>query len=94
MKLWLLKPNEHLTDGDNPWQPWYDKCFGMVIRAETEERARQIAHENASDENRNEFLGEFISQTNQPWLNKKYSDCIELNQSGEEGLILQDMRMA
>ena len=40
MKLWILMPKENLNKGDDPWNPWYDKCFGMIIRAKTEEEAR------------------------------------------------------
>ena len=36
MRLWLLRPQEGLIEGDNPWDPWYDKAFGFVVRAETE----------------------------------------------------------
>jgi len=47
MNLWLLRPSSNLPDdrAKNPWIPWYDKCFGMVIRAETEEDARKLADE-------------------------------------------------
>lgn len=51
MTLWVLEPVTQLPDGDDPWEPWYDKCFGFVICADTEARARAIADENACDEN-------------------------------------------
>ena len=79
MKLWLLKAREDLPEGDNPWEPWYDKNFGFVVRSETEEQARQLAHEN---------------DTKQPWLNSKYSQCTELLQDGEAEMIMQDFRAA
>ncbi|MBI4029157.1 MAG: hypothetical protein HY376_02220 [Candidatus Blackburnbacteria bacterium] len=52
MKLWLLKPREDVLekDEDNPWDPWYDKTFGWVIRADTEEEARSIAQNQGGDE--------------------------------------------
>ena len=94
MKLWLLKARDELPNGDNPWVPWYDKSFGFVVRAETEEQARQIAHENAGDENRGEFLQTTIADTEQPWLAPKYSECTELLQDGAAEMVLQDFHAA
>ena len=51
MKLWLLRPRENFAKGNNPWHPWYDKYFGFVIRAETEDEARSIATEADGPEN-------------------------------------------
>lgn len=94
MKLWLLRPKEGLKDGDNPWEPWYDKCFGFVVRAETEGEARQIAHGCAGDENRGEFMGASIAKTGQPWQEKKYSTCVELTPDGESGVVIEDVHSA
>lgn len=88
MILWLLRPRD-LSDNDNPWYPWYDKCFGYVIRAETEQAARKLAHENAGDENREGFL-----KTKEPWLDKKYSTCVELVNDGKSEIIIQDFSNA
>ncbi|MCP5004957.1 MAG: hypothetical protein GY941_13635 [Planctomycetes bacterium] len=85
MKLWILQAkDEELQNNDNPWVPWYDRAFGHVVRAETEEDARKIAHENAGFENQREFM--------QPWKDQKYSTCVELSADGEHGLILTDFR--
>lgn len=82
-RIWILKNRDDLDMDDNPWAPWYDKCFGMVIAAASEEEARKIASQNACDEAR------YIN----PWLTDKYSRCDELEPSNfEEGrLILQDV---
>ncbi len=88
MKLWILRPIE--KKGDNPWNPWYNKAFGFVVRAATEEKARAIAHGEAGDENRGEFLSEKIANTKGPWLDAKYSTCEILTDKGDEGLIMQD----
>jgi len=85
MKLWLLRP-ALLPEGNDPWEPWYDKAFGFVIRAETEGEARELAHDNAGDEN----LEGIIT----PWLDKKYSTCIELTEEGEIGMVLRDFARA
>lgn len=84
MKLWLLRPVKDLPDGDNPWEPWYDKCFGFVVRAKTEDDARQIAHAEAGDENRKST----------PWLDPKYSTCEPLVNKGDAGMIIQDVASA
>lgn len=97
MKLWLLRPNyDNLKEGDNPWEPWYDKCFGYVIKAETEEDARQIAHNHAGDENRDKFLNKKTSDTIEPWIESKYSTCIELttNFECEDDYIIRDFASA
>lgn len=83
-----------MPHGDNPWEPWYDKAFGYVIRAETEDEAREIAHNNAGDENRMELLVVKISKTNYPWKDKRYSTCIELSVNGESELIMTDFYAA
>jgi len=94
MKLWLLEAKLGLPAGDNPWKPWYDKAFGHVVRAATEEQARQIAHNNAGDENRGEYCSKEISKTKQPWKDDKYSTCVEITVEGEEELILTDFHSA
>jgi hypothetical protein len=95
MKLWLLEAKDvGFPEGENPWNPWYDKCFGFVVRAETEEEARGIAHENAGDENRGEFLSQKTANTKGPWKDARYSTCVELTADGERGMVLQDFHAA
>ena len=52
MKLWLLRPIDDLSEQDDPWWNRQEKVHGFVIRAETEQQAREIVHQNAGDENR------------------------------------------
>ena len=94
MKLWLLRPMEGLAKNDNPWEPWYDKAFGFVVRAETEEEARRFAQADAGDEKRGTFLGEKTSDTNTPWMDAKYSTCTELLPDGAPGVVMQDFAAA
>lgn len=83
MKLWLLRPKEDLPKSDNPWEPWYDKCFGCVVRAENMERAREITQkENGHD------------LKDDAWINPKYSNCIELTKDGPEEEIISDIASA
>ena len=83
MKLWILLPIHR--DGFDPWEPWYDKAFGFVVRAETENEARQFANRNAGDENWDDKT---------PWLDGKYSTCDELVPNGEAGVVLRDFNAA
>lgn len=94
MKLWLLRPVEGLNKGDDPWSPWYDRAFGFVVRAESEEDARNLADADAGDENRGEFMGNKIADTKNPWKDAKYSTCIELTAGGEAGVIIKDFARA
>lgn len=94
MKLWLLRPVDKFKKNDNPWNPWYDKAFGFVVRAETEEQARELANDSAGDENRGEFLGNKTSNTKQPWKEAKYSTCVELLNDGEASVIIKDFASA
>ena len=94
MKIFELRPIENLKDGDNPWEPWYDKIFGFIVRAETEAEARKIANENAGYENIGESLSNKTANTKEPWLDEKYSTCIELTGSGEAGMIMEDFARA
>ena len=97
MKLYLLRPREIADERNNPWEPWYDKSFGFVVRAETEADARQIAHENAGDENqegRYGWQGTDLRYPVKPWLHIKYSICEELTADGDAGLIIQDVHAA
>ena len=43
MELWILRAMENLPKFDDPWEPWYNKAFGFVIRAGNEESARRLA---------------------------------------------------
>ncbi len=93
-RLWLLRPVDGLPDNNNPWEPWYDKSFGFVVCADSEDEARQMAHKGAGDENRGEFLSSKTADTQQPWMDAKYSTCIELTPAREKGVVIEDFRSA
>jgi len=95
MQTYILRPLEEaeLPIGENPWEPWYDKSFGFIINADTEEEARNIANQNAGDENRGEFFGKEIAKTREPWLSSKYSSCVLLSTHGP-GLVMRDFASA
>lgn len=82
MKIWNLEP---INSDGGYWDPWYDKVFGVVVAAESEDEARKIAQENGGCESRYD---------QQPWLDSKLTTCIELNENTAGGLICQDYRSA
>ena len=93
MKLYILRPVEGLGN-DNPWEPWYDKAFGFVVRADSADQARQFANEDAGDENRGMFLSKKTANTTAPWTDEKYSTCEELKADGEAGVVMKDFAAA
>lgn len=80
MKLWLLRPRDDLVT--SPWHPWYDKAFGFVVRAETEDAARCVASAECGDEKPN------------AWLDEKFSTCIPLEASGDCEIVVRDFAAA
>lgn len=89
MKLWLLRPNEQRKDKGisnvDPWEPWYDKCFGAVVRAETEKQARAMVE--PGDEGGRLY---WMKYKKNPWLDPEMSTCEELAPNGDAGLIIKD----
>jgi hypothetical protein len=75
MQLYSLVPIQ-------PWEPWYDKAFGFVIRAASEQDARQMASENAGDE------GPDV------WLDHTKTTCTLLTTDGEWCVICRDFARA
>jgi len=86
MKLWLLRPIE----GDAFWEPWFDKAFGFVVRADTEEQARQLAQADGGDEKRERFGG----KPRPAWTDATHSTCVELTAEGAAQIVLRDFASA
>ena len=93
MKLWLLKPRENLPEDDNPWNPWYDKAFGFVVRATDRAQARALANKAGGDET-GPTSHSVYRHGGDAWLHPKYSTCEELIAEGPEGVVLRDFRSA
>ena len=93
MTLYLLRPNENLQ-GCDPWEPWYDKNFGFVIRADSEQEARQLASKEGGDENTEDYTGGKRKCVYSPWSDPQASTCEELLAEGETTLIITDFRAA
>jgi hypothetical protein len=77
MKLWLLEPIDDLPWYSDPWEPWYDKAFGFVVRAADEKDAREMAAGFSGDEGSG------------PWLNAALTRCAELLPDGDSGVIMR-----
>ena len=86
MKLWLLEAIEDLPTGNDPWEPWYDTAAGFVVRAGTETDARKFAHKHGGAEKEHHGI--------RPWLNPKYSTCLELVPDGDPGVVIRDFQAA
>ncbi len=85
MKLFILRPIDPNAD-DSPWNPWYDKVFGVVVRAKTEQDARQLAGEGGGDE-------VYDDGTN-PWWDETLTSCEELLPDGDVKVIMVDYHSA
>lgn len=95
MKLWILKAREGLPENDNPWNPWYDKNFGMVVRAASRIKARELAQACGADEVYGRYIKEAKRAESVPaWLDEKYSTCEELTAVGTAEVILVDNHAA
>lgn len=88
LKLWVLYPKPELEKFNNPWRLYSDRCFGFVMRAETEKKARLLAHENAGKEKI--YWTKGCTEKKQPWLDPEYSTCVELTTDGSEGVVLRE----
>ena len=91
MKLWILKPRTDIPEKEDPWIPWFDKCFRAVVRAETEEKARQLLADEGNGEETDPYYKDIALS---PWLTASKSMCIELLTEGEAELIIEDISYA
>ena len=89
-RLFLLRP----VDGnDKAWDPWYDKVFGFVVRADNEKQARALANAQGGDEC-GPVRQSVYRMGGDPWLDPDQSTCEELTAHGEAGVILRDFAAA
>lgn len=96
MRLWILRPRADLDPSNNPWEPWYDRCFGFIVRAFDEAQARSLAAEQPGSEVRMEWDEE--AETSRvvlnPWLHAEYSTCAELTADGAAEVVMSDVHAA
>lgn len=93
MKLWILKARTDLT-GSNPWEPWYDKTFGAVVRANTEADARRAMADSTFCGDECPRLWGSDARDCSAWLDAKFSTCEELTDDGEGEVVITDFRAA
>lgn len=89
--LYLLRPMKYGTMNrddyeESHWDPWFDKCFGTIVRAESPQQAREIAHKAAGDESR--YNGVKV------WLDDTQTECYKLSNDGPTGLVMKDFHAA
>lgn len=75
MKLWLLRP---LDEDIPPWRPWANKMFGVIIRAPSMEKAREMAAKVSGEE------GE------KAWRDGALSSCVPLEIVGPLCVVMRD----
>lgn len=76
MKLWLI---ERTADHGGEW----DIFLGFVVRAETEQAARQLAAENS--------VG-WHPTPDADWLDSAWASCVEVSAEGDAGVILDSFK--
>jgi hypothetical protein len=87
-KIWILAPRDDLPSDDDPWEPRFDKCFGLIVEAGTEDEARAIANTSCvcSDET--------TLRDRRVFLDPKYTTCVELRPIGKSRLVMADFKPA
>jgi hypothetical protein len=92
VQLWLLLPRiDVLARPAHPWTPPYDKTFGLLVRAETEMDARQLAQAKAGHEGLGIYqkLGALEDEVaTDVWLDPTWTSCDVPEAAGEPGVIL------
>ncbi len=82
MKLYKLSASTNAIY--SPWDPWYDKCFVMVVVAKDATEARLCASRNAAEEG------------SSAWLSPHFSDCeeIKIDEIDESTVLVRDIYWA
>jgi hypothetical protein len=81
MKLWQLWRR---ADGSDQ----YGEMVAMIVRAPTEEMARELAQGAANDHGRGDMIGPYRRTRRHTWLDKNKSYCDELTSDGEAEVIV------
>jgi hypothetical protein len=88
MNLFLLRP----TEENEIWEPWYDKYFGFVVRAETESNARAMIS------GKNITLGDECDRLTgfNPWQSPENTTCVKIadDVNGEAEILMSDFHAA
>lgn len=88
MKLFLLKAIP-------PFDPSYDATHGLLIRAESDQHAREMANEATAFDYK-KLVGKtengrgIFEPYDHPWLDPERTSCDEVAAEGEPGVLLCD----
>ena len=97
-RLWLLRPHaEVLERKSHPWRPWFEKVFGVVVRAANETDARALAQAEAGSEGVGVYRELGCAQEEKAaavWLDPTKTACEMLEVDGPPAVILVDRREA
>lgn len=78
-KLFILEKRQGIKWDKDPWHRQYEAYHAFVVRAESEQKARELAHNCRGDENQSGL---------NPWLNREYTSCKELKAGGGSGVVI------
>jgi hypothetical protein len=93
LKLWLLQPETRFKEtmgentAENLWNPWgviQGSTMKVLVRAYTEEDAREYAQQEAGSEQDRTPGGIEV------WLSPQYTSCIEVTKYGRIGVVMYD----
>jgi hypothetical protein len=81
----LVATHENGTDSEdtNPWHPDYGRTTSLIVRAKSEEEARQVAKANV---NKYEDFNGFREEV---WTDPKWSVCEELDPNGPAEVLME-----
>ena len=91
--IYHIQPTEAaLAIDDGPWSCWYDKCFGMVIKAENEAAARAIAQDNGGSETE----AWEVEDHGKVWMDNALTKCEKIGVADDDAgdLILKHVQYA
>jgi hypothetical protein len=92
MQLWILRPQLEVLEREaHPWTPPFDKTLGVLVRAESEGEARQLAQTKAGYEGLGVYFGLGLAEdeiAEDVWLKPVWTSCDELTPEGDSEVIL------
>jgi hypothetical protein len=85
-RLFLLEPKKGLERGNDPFWPPEEKYDGFIVRASSEDEARQVVQEYAEKD----FISHYEVQgvSLRPWVDPLYTVCVEILPDGKAEVIL------
>jgi hypothetical protein len=92
MHLWILRPQLYVLEREvHPWTPPFDKTLGVLVRADREAEARQLAQTKAGNEGQGVYFRLGLVEDEMAehvWLKPEWTSCEELAAEGESGVIM------